>query len=88
MEKIKEVWSIATKKFRDLTAAEKAARYAYAKTRRHRLNAAMREAGIIGVARSKMSESERKANRKAYSKTYRKKITAEARAYREMMKRG
>jgi len=83
-----EVRDIATKKFRDLTAAEKAARYAYAKQRRHRLNAAMREAGIIGAPRSKMSESEKKSNRKTYAKTYRKKITAEARAYREMMKRG
>ena len=48
----------------------------------------MREAGIIGQARSKMDPAEKKAHRKAYSKQYRKKITAEAKAYREMMKRG
>ena len=71
-----------------MTHAEKQARYAYAKTRREKLSKAMREAGIIGAPRSKMSESEKKAHRKAYSKDYRKKITAEARAYREMMKRG
>ena len=80
--------TIGAKKFRDLTPTEKAARYAYAKARRQRLNAAMRSAGIIGTARPKMSETEKKANRKTYSKQYRKKITAEARAYREMIKRG
>ena len=48
----------------------------------------MREAGIIGQARLKMDPAEKKAHRKAYSKQYRKKITAEAKAYREMMKRG
>ena len=48
----------------------------------------MREAGIIGQARPKMDPAEKKAHRKAYSKQYRKKITAEAKAYREMMKRG
>ena len=79
---------IATKKFRDLTASEKEARYAYAKARRQKLAHAMREAGIIGQARSKMDPAEKKAHRKAYSKQYRKKITAEAKAYREMMKRG
>ena len=45
----------------------------------------MRSAGIIGVARPKMSVEEKKAKRKSYSKQYRQKITAEARAYREMM---
>ena len=79
---------IATKKFRDLTASEKATRYAYAKERRQKLARAMREAGIIGQARSHMDPAEKKAHRKAYSKQYRKKITAEAKAYREMMKRG
>jgi len=77
---------IATKKFRDLTAAEKATRYAYAKERRQKLAHAMRAAGIIGNARPKMDPAEKKAHRKAYSKQYRKKITAEAKAYREMMK--
>ena len=71
-----------------MTAAEKEARYAYAKARRKKLAVAMREAGIIGQARSKMDPAEKKAHRKAYSKQYRKKITAEAKAYREMMKRG
>lgn len=47
----------------------------------------MREAGIIGQARPKMDPATKKAHRKAYSKEYRKKITAEARAYREMMKK-
>ena len=48
----------------------------------------MRQAGIIGNARPKMDPAEKKAHRKAYSKQYRKKITAEAKAYREMVKRG
>ena len=48
----------------------------------------MRQAGIIGNARPKMDPAEKKEHRKAYSKQYRKKITAEAKAYREMMKRG
>ena len=52
------------------------------------MNSAMREAGIIGAPRPKMSEAEKKANRKAYAKDYRKKIQAEARAYREMMSEG
>ena len=47
----------------------------------------MREAGIIGAPRSHMDPETKKAHRKAYGKAYRKKITAEARAYREMMKR-
>lgn len=69
-----------------MTPAEKQKRYDYAKQRRQKLNAAMREAGIIGAPRPVMSEAEKKAKRKAYSKEYRKKIQAEARAYREMMK--
>lgn len=68
-----------------MTQAEKDKRYAYAKTRRHKLNAAMREAGIIGAPRPKMSEPEKKTKRKAYSKDYRARINAEAKAYREMM---
>ena len=71
-----------------MTAAEKNARYAYAKTRRQKLAREMRAAGIIGAPRSHMDPSEKKANRKAYGKAYRKKVTAEARAYREMVKKG
>ncbi len=69
-----------------MTPAEKQKRYAYAKDRRHRLNTAMREAGIIGAPRPKMSAEEKKAKRKSYSKTYRARITSDAKAYRELMK--
>lgn len=78
--------TIAKKKFRDLTPAEKAKRYAYSKARRQRLNTAMREAGIIGAPRVKLDPETRKANRRAYNKNYRKTIQAQAKAYREMMK--
>ena len=67
-----------------MTAAEKAKRKAYAKLRRGRINAAARQAGVIGAPRPKMSEAERKAKRKIYSQDYRKRITAQAKAYREM----
>jgi hypothetical protein len=78
--------TIAAKtKFRDLTPEAKQKRYDYAKTRRHKLNAAMREAGIIGAPRPKMDPEERKAKRKSYNKNYRHTITAQAKAYREMM---
>ena len=71
-----------------MTAAEKAKRKVYAKSRRDKINAAARQAGVIGAPRAKMSESERKAKRKTYSKDYRKRITAQAKAYREMSGEG
>jgi len=79
-----EVSAIAQKKYRDLTAAEKATRKAYAKTRRDRINAAARAAGVIGAPRPKMSAAEAKSKRKEYAKKYRKLIVAQARAYRAM----
>lgn len=80
----REVVEIAAKKYKDLDAAAKAKRKAYAKDRRDRINAAARKAGVIGAPRPKMSEAEAKAKRKAYSTEYRKRITAQARAYRKM----
>jgi len=71
-----------------MTAAEQAKRRDYSKARTKRIMAAAREAGIIGAPRPKMSEAESKAKRKAYNKVYRKKIQSEARAYRELMKKG
>lgn len=73
--------------YKDLTAAQKATRKAYAKTRRDKINAAARAAGVIGAPRPKMSAAEAKAKRKAYSKDYRKRIVAQARAYRAMMEK-
>ena len=81
---IKEVSTIAQKKYRDLTAAEKAKRKVYAKSRRDKINAAARSAGVIGAPRTKMSAAEAKAKRKVYAKDYRKRITAQAKAYRQM----
>ncbi len=80
---LEEVSSIVA--YKDLTPAQKATRKAYAKTRRDKINAAARQAGVIGAPRPKMSEAEAKAKRKAYSKDYRKKIVAQARAYRQMV---
>jgi len=71
-----------------MTDAEKAKRQAYSKARMKRIMVAAREAGIIGAPRPKMDPAERKAKRKVYGKAYRKKIQAEARAYRELMKKG
>ena len=71
-----------------MTLAEKAKRKAYSKARQAKINKAARDAGVIGVARPKMSEAEAKAKRKAYSKEYRKKINAQARAYRALMAEG
>lgn len=71
-----------------MTAEEKAKRRAYSKARTKRIMVAAREAGIIGAPRPKMSDAERKAKRKAYNKVYRKNIQAQARAYRELMKKG
>ena len=48
----------------------------------------MREAGIIGAPRPKMSEEEKQAKRKEYSKNYRSRIFAEAKAYEELQKQG
>ena len=67
-----------------MTAVEKAKRKAYATTRREKINAAARAAGVIGAPRPKMSDADRKAKRKTYGKAYRKRITAQAKAYREM----
>ena len=71
-----------------MTPAEKQKRYAYQKSRRQRIATAARAAGIIGQPRvSKYaSEAERKAARTSYAKDYRKRITAQAKAYREMTK--
>ena len=80
----KEVSAISPKKYRDMTAVEKAKRKAYAKARQAKILDAARQAGVIGAPRPKMSVAEAKAKRKAYSKEYRKRITAQARAYREM----
>jgi len=71
-----------------MTAAEKAKRKEYSKARMKRILSAAREAGIIGAPRPKMSDEERKSKRKVYGKAYRKKIQAEARAYRDLMKKG
>ena len=67
-----------------MTAAEKRKRLDYAKARRKKIEAAARAAGVIGAPRPKMSAAEAKAKRKAYSQEYRKRITAQAKAYREM----
>ena len=83
-ESRKEVKAIPQKKYRDLTTAEKAKRLAYAKARRKKIEAAAREAGVIGAPRPKMSPEVAKAKRKTYAKAYRKRITAQAKAYREM----
>lgn len=80
----KEVREIATKRYKDLTPAQKAKRLAYAKTRRLKIEAAARAAGVIGAARPKMSPVEAKAKRKVYAKAYRQRIQAEAAAYRRM----
>ena len=71
-----------------MTPEQKAKRKVYSKARQQKINAAAREAGVIGAPRPKMDPAERKLNRKTYNKAYRKKIVAEARAYREMMKEG
>ena len=83
-ESKKEVKAIPQKKYRDLTAAEKAKRLAYAKARRKKIEAAARAAGVIGAPRPKMSPEVAKAKRKTYAKAYRTRITAQAKAYREM----
>ena len=67
-----------------MTVAEKAKRKAYAKERQAKILRAARAAGVIGAPRPKMSEAERTAKRKVYSRNYRKRITAQAKAYREM----
>lgn len=85
---MKEVCNIAQKKYADLTAEQKAKRKAYSKARQARINAAAREAGVIGAPRPKMSDAERKAKRKIYSKAYRKTVQAQARAYRDLVARG
>lgn len=71
-----------------MTPDAKAKRRAYSKARTKRIMVAAREAGIIGAPRPKLPEAERKARRTAYNKIYRKKIVAEARAYRELQKKG
>jgi len=53
--------------------------------RRKKIEAAARAAGVIGAPRPKMSPAEAKARRKTYGEAYRKRITAQAKAYREMM---
>jgi len=71
-----------------LTPEEKQKRYAYQAKRRRKLSDQMREAGIIGAPRAKMSEEERKDKRKEYSKNYRQRILAEAKAYEELLASG
>lgn len=70
-----------------MTPAQKAKRRAYTKARRHRIMAAARAAGIIGAPRPKLSDSERISRRKEYRKKYFRRVCAEAKAYRELMKK-
>lgn len=84
----KEVSTIATKKYKDLTPAQKAKRLAYAKAYRQKIHAAARQAGVIGAPRPKLSEAERKGKRKVYAKAYRQKIAAQAAAYRRLQEGG
>jgi len=79
---------MAPKKWAELTPEEKRKRLDYARRRRQLLTAKLRELGIVGAPRTKMSEEERKQKRYEYAKSYNKRIREQAKLYRQLMEKG